>query len=98
MIDEAANGDWMSRRDPGIRRPLATIGRTTGDGIAYLAPEIQLFYKAHNRRPKDEIDFTAVMPFLTPAQRQWLDDAIARTVGEHPWRDRLASRGVPGPR
>ena len=98
MIDEAADGDWVSRRDPGIRRPLASIGRTTSDGIAYLTPEIQLFYKAHNRRPKDETDFTAVLPFLTPEQRQWLSEALARTVGEHPWRDRLTSPGIGGSR
>jgi hypothetical protein len=90
MIDESSGGDWVSRRDPGIRRPIAGIGKTSGDGIPYLAPEIQLFYKARNLRPKDEADFTAALPFLTEAQRQWLSDTLARTHGEHPWRDRLS--------
>jgi hypothetical protein len=89
MIDESGDGDWISRRDPGIRRPLASIGRTSSNGIPYLAPEIQLFYKAANPRPKDETDFTAVLPFLAEAQRQWLSNALARTFGEHPWRDRI---------
>jgi hypothetical protein len=90
MIDESGDGDWISRRDPGIRRPLAGIGRTSSDGIPYLAPEIQLFYKAKNLRPKDETDFTAVLPYLAGQQRRWLSHALARAYGEHPWRDRLS--------
>ena len=89
MIEESGDGDWVSRRDPGIRRPLAGIGRTSSDGIRYLAPEIQLYYKAKDPRPKDEADFTAVLPFLTQAQRQWLSGTLARAFGDHPWRDRL---------
>jgi hypothetical protein len=90
MIDESSDGDWVSRRNPDIRRPIAGIGKTSTDGIPYLAPEIQLFYKAKNLRPKDETDFTAVLPFLTHGQRLWLSDAIARTHGDHLWRDRLS--------
>ena len=90
MIDETGDGDWISRRDPGIRRPLASIGAASGDGIPCLAPEIQLFYKAKNLRPKDETDFTAVLPILTEPQRRWLSDALARVHCEHPWRDRLS--------
>jgi hypothetical protein len=90
MIDELSDGDWVSRRNPGIRRPIGSIGKTSTDGIPYLAPEIQLFYKAKNLRPKDEADFTAVLPSLTHEQRRWLSDAIARTHGDHPWRDRLS--------
>ena len=89
MIEESGDSDWISRRDPGIRRPLAGIGRTSSDGIRYLAPEIQLYYKAKDPRPKDEADFTAVLPFLTRAQRQWLSGTLARAFGDHPWRDRL---------
>lgn len=88
MLDESDNGDWVSRRDPRIRRPLSGIGKTSSDGIPYLTPEIQLFYKARNRRPKDETDFTAVLPHLTQAQRQWLSTALTRTYGsQHPWRE-----------
>ena len=90
MLDESDNSDWVSRRDPGIRRPLTDIGKTGSGGIPYLAPEIQLFYKAKNPRPKDETDFTAVLTFLTETQRQWLSSALARTFGDHPWQDRLS--------
>jgi hypothetical protein len=41
MIDESSDGDWVSRRNPRIRRPIAGIGHTSPDGIPYLAPEIQ---------------------------------------------------------
>ncbi|HEY6480886.1 MAG TPA: hypothetical protein VIZ00_12705 [Streptosporangiaceae bacterium] len=92
--------EWWAADPPGtlrpwrIRRPFAGIGQATPDGIPYLTPEIQLFYKAKNIRPKDETDFTAALPVLTAAQRQWLDDALALAHGPHPWRHRL--RG-PGP-
>lgn len=89
MIDESRDGDWVSRRNPGIRRPVAGIGKLSSDGIPYLAPEIQLFYKAKNLRQKDETDFAAVLPCLDREQRRWLSDAIATTHGDHPWRDRL---------
>ena len=96
MIDESSDGDWVSRRNPGIRRPIAGIGKTSTNGIPYLAPEIQLFYKAKNLRPKDETDFTAVLPSLTREQRQWLSDAITRTHGDHPWRGRLSKTPAAG--
>ncbi|HEY3749649.1 MAG TPA: hypothetical protein VGL80_10645 [Pseudonocardiaceae bacterium] len=60
MLDESAGQSWVSRRDPRLRRPLATVGRTSPDGIPYLAPEIQLFYKAARPRAKDEADFATV--------------------------------------
>jgi hypothetical protein len=97
MIDESDGDDWVSRRDPGIRRPLAGIGATSSDGIPYLRPEIQLFYKARGLRPKDETDFAAVLPVLTQAQRQWLAGALARAYGEHPWISRTgAASSTPG--
>jgi hypothetical protein len=94
MLDESSGGDWVSRRDPGIRRPVAGIGQASSGGIQYLAPEIQLFCKAKNLRPKDETDFTAILPLLTEAQRRWLSGALRRTHAEHPWRDRLGGSGT----
>jgi hypothetical protein len=90
MLDESAGLDWLSRRDPGIRRPIAHLGMISVDGIPYLAPEIQLLYKAKNPRPKDETDFTAVLPALTTGQRHWLGEALVRAYGSHPWLPRLS--------
>jgi hypothetical protein len=85
MLDESAGQSWVSRRDPRLRRPLATVGRTSPDGIPYLAPEIQLFYKAARPRAKDEADFAAVLPLLTGMQRRWLRDALTDSYGDHLW-------------
>jgi hypothetical protein len=96
MLDESAGPDWVSRRDPRIRRPVAGIGLRTAGGLPYLAPEIQLFYKANGRRPKDETDFAAVRPALAPAQRRWLRAALSLAYGpEHPWLDLVPDSGRP---
>jgi hypothetical protein len=90
MLDEASGSDWVSRRDQRIRRPIASIGSATADGIPYLAQEIQLFYKANNIRPKDEKDFAITLPMLTSPQREWLSGAIGMVYGHgHPWLARL---------
>jgi hypothetical protein len=91
MLDASDGEDWVSRRDPRIRRPIETIGGTTSDGIPYLCPEIQLFYKAKQSDPlpKDELDFESVLPMLNPSSRRWLDGALALTVPNHRWRARL---------
>ncbi|WP_329136081.1 amino acid transporter [Streptomyces sp. NBC_01476] len=85
MFDEAEGEEWVSRRSAALRRPIAQVGAVSPGGIPYLAPELQLFYKAAHPRPKDEHDFATVLPFLTPAQRRWLADALTRTYGPHPW-------------
>ena len=96
MLDESSGGDWVSRRDPRIRRPVTSLGSVTAGGIPYLAPEIQLFYKAKSLRPKDEADFAACLPVLTGAQAQWLGDALGLVYGPgHPWRTRLLGRPAP---
>jgi hypothetical protein len=84
MLDEAAEDQWISRRDGRIHWPIPDIGKVSGDDVPYLAPEVQLFYKARQPRPKDRTDFTAVLPLLTQAQRRWLAEAIACCYGDHP--------------
>ncbi|MBM7774336.1 hypothetical protein JOD54_004540 [Actinokineospora baliensis] len=83
MLDESSGSEWFSRRDPRLRRALDEIVCRSADGIAYLAPEIQLYYKSRDPRPKDETDFAAALPVLTAAQREWLWAALDET---HPWR------------
>lgn len=89
MLDEAEGSQWVSRRHPRIRLPVEGVGRTSASGIPYLAPEVQLFYKAKGTREKDEIDFEAVLPLLEVSQRVWLADAIRVIAPDHPWRRRL---------
>ena len=94
MLDESEGGNWRSRRNPAISRPLAELGAPDAEGIPVLAPEIQLFYKAKAPRPKDELDFAVAAPLLSPSQSAWLRWAIETTHGPaHPWLEQLrASR------
>lgn len=90
MLDESCAGDWVSRRDQRIRRPVASLGSVTADGIPYLASEVQLLYKARNPRPKDEIDFAVTLPTLTESQQQWLGAALRLAYGaDNAWLARL---------
>jgi hypothetical protein len=58
---------------------------TSPEGIPYLAPEIVLLFKARHDRPKDQGDFTGVLPLLNPGRRAWLAAALARVHPGHPW-------------
>jgi hypothetical protein len=90
MLEEVSDGQWVFRRNPAIRRNIATLGAVGPSGIAYVVPEVQLLYKAKEIRPKDEIDFSAVFPTLTSVQREWLASAIHASYGDrHPWPSRL---------
>jgi len=89
LLDEADGDTWVSRREPRIRRPVASLGWRTAAGLPVLVPEIQLFYKSKNTRSKDNDDFEAVLPHLKPEQREWLDGALAISNPEHSWRLQL---------
>jgi hypothetical protein len=84
MLDNADGDDWICRRDPRIRRPLDDL-TFEQDGIRYLAPEIQLFYKARGQRPKDVIDFEAALPALSQDQHAWLYNALSLVHPGHAW-------------
>lgn len=89
MLDECDGTDWVSRHSSQLRRPAGDIGAVTADGVPYLLPELQLFYKAKQPRAKDEQDFAAALPVLDRVQRDWLAAAIACVFGPHPWHPRL---------
>ena len=89
MLDESEGEEWVSRREPVVRRPLGEYGRLTVDGLPYVAPEIQLFYKSKGLRPKDEQDFEQVLPILTQGERDWLMAVLALSSQDHPWIRRI---------
>ncbi|WP_244180902.1 nucleotidyltransferase domain-containing protein [Amycolatopsis pretoriensis] len=89
MLDESDGDDWVSRRNPTLRRAIDRLGAVSAGGIPYLATEVQLYAKSRNTRPKDEQDFAAALPILDEAQRRWLAEALRRISGEHSWLDRL---------
>jgi hypothetical protein len=91
IFREPSDGDiWICRRDERIRLPYAEVIEWTEEGIPYGRPEIILLFKAkHADRPKDEADFTAVLPELDAARRSWLVDALRLLHPGHPWLDRI---------
>lgn len=76
---------WVYRRYPNIRRPYEEIIKFSADGIPHLSPEIILLFKAKYMLPKDEADFSRVVPLLDDRARQWLAGALQMEYREHPW-------------
>jgi Aminoglycoside-2''-adenylyltransferase len=89
MLDESQDDLWLFRRAPQIRRPLSEIVRVSSLGIPYLAPEIQLLYKAKGMRERDAADFDRTLPRLDIDQREWLLRAMLLVHPEHEWIDAL---------
>jgi hypothetical protein len=85
MFDESDDKSWLFRRDVRITRPLSGAIRRNPEGIAYLAPEIQLLYKARATRPKDQADFDQVVPHLARESRTWLRESLLSVEPEHVW-------------
>jgi Aminoglycoside-2''-adenylyltransferase len=100
MVADTRDEGWVFRRTPHIVRSVTALGSVTADGIPYLAPEIQLLYKATGRQatgrqatgrlPKDEADFMHAVPALDRERRQWLRTALTTAQPHHPWLDLLA--------
>ncbi len=85
LLDESAGEEWIFRRDPSIRRPLASALRCLADGPHYLAPEIQLLYKARDPRAEDQADFQRIAPLLDGSAAAWLRACLERLYSRHPW-------------
>jgi hypothetical protein len=66
MLDESDRLQWQSRRCPRVSKPLQNLGMPNDQRILFLAPEVQLFYKAKSPRTKDNLDFEALLPLLAP--------------------------------
>ena len=95
MLEESEADTWVFRREHSIRRPLDEITVRTAEGLAHLAPEIQLLYKAKHVRSKDDADFRRVAPRLDPGARAWLRDALVRLDARHEWLTALQVSAAP---
>jgi hypothetical protein len=93
MLDECDGESWVFRRDVRITRPLASLTQRNPDAIAYLAPEIQLLYKARATRTQDQADFERIVPHLAHDARTWLRESLSLIAPEHAWI--LMLRGLP---
>ncbi len=89
MLTETEGDKWFSRRSrliEGQRNDLIVIY----GGIPSVRIEVQLFYKAKHRLPKDDLDFEACLPLLSFESRQWLVSALEVSYPEgHPWKQAL---------
>ena len=85
-IGEGDDEGWMYRRDPRIRFPWAEAVLRTANGIPYLAPDLQLLFKAKNPRAKDDLDAQVVIPELDQMRRDRLRWMLPSS---HPWHARL---------
>ncbi len=84
---DSEGDEWFYRRKPSIRGFISEIGMKTSSGIPYLAPEIQLLFKAQ-REPaqKDKQDFHSVLLFLEENKLLWLKESILVQFGKnHSW-------------
>jgi hypothetical protein len=91
IFREPSDGEtWICRRDERIKLPYVDVIEWTEEGIPYGRPEIILLFKAkHADRPKDEADFTAVLPKLDSVRRSWLRASLRLVHPGHPWLGRI---------
>jgi hypothetical protein len=69
---------------------MPEVVRLSSEGVPFQRPEITLLYKARRRAERDELDFDAIVPELSAADRAWLRAAIALTEpADNPWLERL---------
>lgn len=93
LLSEDRGGLWVSRRDPGWVAPLAEVTWVADDGIRYMRPEVVLYHKAMQARPKDDLDRDLAWPLLDTGQQDWLRDAVRRFYGDdHAWTRWMAER------
>ncbi len=94
MLLDTQDDCWIFRRDPAIHGPLSTIGLRTQSGIPYLAPEIQLLYKAKPETlDKDQADFKTALPLMSERACNWLLRCMHRRFPDgHDWTRALRQR------
>lgn len=85
LMNERRDGQYLFRRYPALTRPEGSIWLWSDAGAPFLAPEIQLLYKARRHREKDERDFATVTPHLGATQLQWLRDGLTLAHPNDPW-------------
>jgi len=80
-------------RDPQISFDIDDAVRVSPWGLPTLVPEVIIWFKAKDVRPRDGLDTDALLPLLDGNQRDWLASTLARVTPDHPWLARL--RGAP---
>ena len=88
LLNERRGNSWVFRRDTTIELPIERAIRHA-QNVPILAPEIVLLFKSKAPRQVDQADFESAVPALDDDSRSWLKSALARTVVQHPWLERL---------
>ena len=93
MLLDTEGDQWVFKRDPTIRGAMSHLGRHTPSGVPYMAPEIQLLYKAKpTTLEKDEADLQAAVPLMDESACTWLLECLRKRFPEgHAWIDQLKS-------
>jgi hypothetical protein len=94
MLFDTVGDQWVFKRDPTIRGDIDSLGRRTSTGVLYMAPEIQLLYKAKPQTlEKDEADFQVALPLMEESACAWLLGCLAKRFPDgHAWIERLKRR------
>ncbi|HYW24933.1 MAG TPA: hypothetical protein VE953_12265 [Terriglobales bacterium] len=85
LLLERRRDEWVYRRDPRVTLAWDLLSFESRLGVAVLAPEVVLLFKATGRRARDQADFEALMPRLADHQRAWLREAIEVAHPGHRW-------------
>jgi len=88
-VGAGSDTHWASRRDTTIARSWTSAVLRTPDGVPYLAPDLQLLFKAKSARAKDHVDAERVIPVLDPQETLFLSGHLP---DDHPWQDLLTGR------
>ncbi|MCD4848489.1 MAG: amino acid transporter [Candidatus Aegiribacteria sp.] len=94
MLLDTDGDQWVFKRDQTIRGSIDSLGILASIGVFYIAPEIQLLYKARlDTLDKDEFDFQTAIPFMEESSCTWLLECLEkRFPGGHSWIDQLKKR------
>lgn len=88
LVEDIDESGWRFRRAPGVAAPLELYARIATGGLPYVAPEVQLLYKAKPHptgMEHNDTDFAAAVPALDDDARQWLSAALERAHPDHHW-------------
>ena len=74
---------WVYRRNQSVTRRWDRAVLQSSSDVPYVAPELQLLFKAKHPRPKDHVDAERVIPTLDGEARGFLAKHLSV---EHRWR------------
>ena len=94
MFLDTDGDQWVFKRDSSIRGSIDSLGIRASIGVFYIAPEIQLLYKARlETLEKDEFDFQNAVPLMEESACTWLLECLEKQFpGGHTWINQLKKR------